>query len=66
MQTEVYSLNHFCKTHGISRGTFYNLVKEGRAPRIARVGRKVLITREAAAEWRSKIEKRSDPVAVSG
>ena len=30
---------------------FYKLLKAGQAPRVAKVGSKVLITSEAAAEW---------------
>lgn len=53
---EAYSIKGFCETHSISRAQLYKLLKEGRGPRIAHIGRKVLITREAAAEWRRNIE----------
>jgi predicted DNA-binding transcriptional regulator AlpA len=47
------SIEQFCKDHGISRATFYNLKKTGKTPRLMHVGTRVLITDEAAAEWRA-------------
>ena len=47
------SIDQFCKDHGISRATFYNLKKVGKMPQLMRVGARVLITEEAAAEWRA-------------
>jgi len=46
------SIEQFCSDHGISRATFYNLLKAGKAPRIMRVGARRLVSEEAAAEWR--------------
>jgi predicted DNA-binding transcriptional regulator AlpA len=46
-----FTLNGFCEAHGISRAMFYKLLKAGQAPRFARIGSKILITTEAAAEW---------------
>ena len=45
-----FSIKHFCITHGISRATFYNLVKKQLAPRLMKVGKRTLISVEAAAE----------------
>ena len=42
--------------HGISRAHFYNLSKSGAAPITMRVGRRTLISTEAAAEWRRRME----------
>jgi hypothetical protein len=47
-----HSIREFCDAHRISIGTFYNLVRRGEAPNIMRVGRRVLISEDAAAEWR--------------
>lgn len=46
----------FCKTHGISRATFYNLMKRGEGPIVMRVGRRTLVSDEAAAAWRRRME----------
>ena len=53
----VFTVAQFCREHGISRTTFYELQKERRGPRLMRVGRRVLISTEAAAEWRERIER---------
>jgi predicted site-specific integrase-resolvase len=50
------SIAKFCQDHGISRGTFYNLVKRGEAPRTMKVGGRKLISEEAAADWRRLME----------
>lgn len=55
------SVAEFCLAHGISRAFFYKLAKEGRGPRMAKVGRRTLISQEAAADWRHRMEEGSDP-----
>ncbi len=52
----IYSVTEFCREHGISRGLFYQLLKEGRGPRVIKAGRRTLISREAAEEWRRRME----------
>jgi predicted DNA-binding transcriptional regulator AlpA len=56
-EKQSFSIKHFCATHGISRATFYNLVKKQLAPRLMKVGKRTLISAEAAAEWRARMEK---------
>ena len=51
-----YSVLDFCREHGISRGLFYSLLREGRGPRIIKAGRRTLISQEAAEEWRRRME----------
>lgn len=58
------SVDQFCTDHNIGRGTFYNLRKLGLAPKIMKVGRRTLITKEAAAEWRSRMENQTSQVAA--
>lgn len=53
---EAYGIESFCSAHDISRSTFYNLLKAGEAPRLMRVGARILISREAAADWRREHE----------
>jgi transposase-like protein len=57
----IYSVTEFCREHGISRGLFYRLVREGLGPRVAKAGRRTLITAEAAAEWRHRMEAATMP-----
>lgn len=45
----------FCRRHRLGVATYYKLPPEQR-PREIRIGRKVLISREAAAEWRRRME----------
>ncbi len=55
-----YTIAAFCRAHGISRGMFYRLQTAGQAPRFMRVGRRVLISMEAAADWRRRMEAEAD------
>ena len=48
-----FSIRQFCKKHGISVATYYRL---SRKPPTISVGRRRLISREAAARWRSQGE----------
>ena len=52
----IYSVSDFCHQHGISRGLFYRLLREGRGPRIIKAGRRTLISHEAAEDWRRQME----------
>ena len=60
-----FSIPEFCRRHGISRAHFYNLSKSGDSPAVMRVGRRTLISAEAAAEWRRRMEQAA-PDAVAG
>jgi hypothetical protein len=55
----VYTLAAFCAAHHIGRTHLYMLDKAGRGPRRMKVGRRVLITAEAASEWRRSMEARA-------
>lgn len=57
MNKPCYTVQEFCDAHSISKVHFYALTKQGRGPRTMRLGRRVLITIEAAAEWRARIER---------
>jgi predicted DNA-binding transcriptional regulator AlpA len=60
MEPFTLTIPEFCRLHGISRGTYYNLVAQGSGPREMRVGSRVLITVESAAEWRKAMERRAE------
>ena len=53
---QAYSVTQFCQQHNISRALFYRAKKEGWAPKTMRVGRRTLISNEAASEWRKQRE----------
>jgi len=58
-QKQAYSVTQFCAAHSISRAMFYVLRKQGKGPRTMKVGRRTLISKEAAREWRARIEQES-------
>jgi hypothetical protein len=60
--SDVFDISTFCKSNKISRALFYVLQKTGNGPRIMKVGRRTLITPEAVAEWRKKMEQQSTSV----
>lgn len=52
----VYTVAQFCNDYSISRTHFYQLGKDGRGPDLMKVGRRTLISAEAAARWRKQME----------
>ena len=59
----MYSVIEFCQAHRISRGTFYKLLGEGLGPTAVKIGRRTLISSEAAQDWRRRMEQEA---AISG
>jgi hypothetical protein len=53
---DAYSIAEFCRRHNLSHGTYYNLKNRGLGPREARAMSRVIITKEAAADWRRERE----------
>lgn len=51
-----FTVPEFCEAHRISRALFYILVRDGSGPRVLKAGRRTLITVDAAAEWRRRME----------
>lgn len=60
MQKNCYTINEFCADSGISRSLFYKLAKQGMAPRLMKIGRRVCVSTEAYEDWRSQMEKQTD------
>lgn len=54
-----FSVLEFCARHSISRSTFYNEVNARRL-QVMKVGRRTLVSVEAAAEWRKSAERAND------
>lgn len=52
----VYTIEEFCELHRISRSLYFKLRKKGEGPRLMQVGKRVLISYEAAADWRRERE----------
>jgi hypothetical protein len=58
------SIPRFCEDHDISRAFFYLLLKQGKAPRVTRLGARRLITDEDATEWRKRMSEASESAAA--
>jgi hypothetical protein len=48
-----YTIKEFCRAHRLSISSYYELKKKGLTPREKRINTHVMITAEAAAEWRA-------------
>jgi predicted DNA-binding transcriptional regulator AlpA len=59
---KAFSIAEFCRDHSICKATFYNWLNDGKAPRVMRVGGRVLISVEAAAAWRAEREAATQAV----
>lgn len=55
-----YTVAQFCADHCISRTHFYQLVKDGRGPRLIKLGRRTIVSAEAAADWRRQLERETE------
>ena len=51
-----FTVPEFCEAHRISQAKYYEMKKEGWGPVEMEVGRRRLISYEAAAEWRRERE----------
>jgi hypothetical protein len=60
-EQDAFSIPEFCLRNGISSALFFKLARQGGGPRVMRVGRRTLITKESAAAWRSTLEAASTP-----
>ncbi len=52
---DLLSITEFCARHRISPELYFKLQKQGQGPKVIRIGRRVLIPREAAQKWRDKL-----------
>lgn len=50
------TVEEFCSRNLIGRSTFFGLRRKGLGPAIMRIGTKVLVTIEAEADWRRKMQ----------
>jgi hypothetical protein len=55
-QQSTYTIIEFCDAERMSRGMFYKLQAQGKAPRIYYVGNSPRIAHEARLEWRARLE----------
>jgi predicted DNA-binding transcriptional regulator AlpA len=52
---KAYSIPEFCRLHGISKSTYYNLRKAKKGPREMEVLGRKLISEESGAAWRQQM-----------
>ena len=48
---EAYTIEQFCEAYQFSHTSFFKMKKAGRGPREIRVGKRVILTRQAIADW---------------
>lgn len=59
---DAYTIPEHCKRHGYSVSHYFEEKRKGNGPREMHVGHRVLISKEAAAEWRREREKAAETV----
>lgn len=64
MHKATATIPQFCDAHNISRTHLYELIKQGKGPRLMKVGRRTLISTEAAADWRRDMEAATGALAL--
>jgi hypothetical protein len=55
-EADAFTIEEFCQRHRISLQFYYKLRQRGLTPREIRVGSCVLVSREAAEQWRRERE----------
>jgi hypothetical protein len=66
MLTAAYTIPEFCAAHRISKAHFYNLCARGHGPAVMSAGKRRLVSAEAAAAWRQRMEDRIIPARRGG
>ena len=61
-----FTIAEFCEAHRISRSALYKMWAAGTGPRIMRAGSKVLISIEAAGDWRREREAEAAAAEEAG
>ncbi len=57
------SISELCEELGISKSFFYKLQAKGRGPTTLKMGRRTLITREAADAWVANLQENTGSAA---
>jgi hypothetical protein len=60
-EQDALSIPEFCRRHQISVGMYFKIAREGIGPRVMKVGKRTIISREAAEAWRRERESASAP-----
>jgi hypothetical protein len=59
LQPGAYTITSFCVAHDLSESFYHKLKNDELGPREMRIGTRVLISHEAARDWRVAMEKRA-------
>jgi hypothetical protein len=62
---DAMSISEFCRRHSISTDYFFKLQRAQRGPRVMSVGKRTLISVDAAAKWRREQERETAKAAQS-
>ena len=62
---QAMSVEQFSAAHNINRDTFYKLLKQGLGPECMKLGKRRLISFEAASRWRARREAANAEVTTS-
>lgn len=60
-----YTVPQFCEATCVSKTHLYALIKEDRGPRLMKVGRRTLISAQAAADWCKRMEEETGRQAAA-
>jgi hypothetical protein len=61
----MWTVEEFCALHRVSLSKYYELRKDGRGPDVVYLGNTPRISREAAAEWRRRMQRDAQTAAPS-
>jgi hypothetical protein len=64
-ERDAYTIPEFCRRHGFSQSKYFQMAAAGEGPRVMHVGKRVLISREAGADWRRAREASPEKPAAS-
>jgi hypothetical protein len=64
LPTHAFSVPEFCDAHRISKARYYELKQQGLTPVEMVVGRRRIISHEAAEQWRRQREAAAHPTAA--
>jgi len=56
VEKRALSVAEFCRSYGVSKSTFYKMVRDGVGPKLMKLGDRTLISIEAVDEWRRRLE----------
>jgi hypothetical protein len=62
-EKDAFSILEFCSRHGLSTGLYYILKRKGKGPRELRIQGRILVTKEAASDWRRARELETSETA---